>query len=128
LRPACEHAFVGAAGSPRARFQRAVERRNLPLAEAAAHELGRLALGDALCLLLLIAEKAPEKFERAAVRWVGRFAVETSGVRVPDLQLLLGAVAGLREPAPRVSLETIATVADRFRVGSVATTARRLAR
>ncbi len=77
---------------------------------------------------LLIAEKAPEKFERAAVRWVGRFAVETSGVRVPDLQLLLGAVAGLREPAPRVSLETIATVADRFRVGSVATTARRLAR
>ena len=91
-------------------------------------KLGRLALGDALCLLLLIAEKAPEKFERAAVRWVGRFAVETSGVRVPDLQLLLGAVAGLREPAPRVSLETIATVADRFRVGSVATTARRLAR
>lgn len=120
--------FVGSAGTPRARFQRAVERRNLPLAEAAAHEVGRLALGDALCLLLLIAEKAPEKFERAAVRWVGRFAVETSGVRVPDLQLLLGAVAGLREPAPRASLETIATVADRFRVGSVATTARRLAR
>jgi hypothetical protein len=120
--------FVGNAGSPRARFQRAVERRNLPAAEAAAHELGRLSLADALLLLLLIADKQPEKFERAAVRWVGRFAVETSGVRVPDLQLLLGAVAGLRDPVPRVPLETIASVADRFRLGSVSTTARRLLR
>jgi hypothetical protein len=119
---------VSSSGTPHARFQRAVERRHLPAAEAAAYELGRLTLADALLLLLLIAEKAPEKFERAAVRWVGRFAVETAGLRVPDLQLVLGAVAGLREPVPRLALETLAAVAERFKLGSVATAARRAQR
>jgi hypothetical protein len=51
--------------------------------------------------------------------------VETLGVDIADSQLLLGAVAGLREPLPRVQLETIALVAERYKVSSVARVARR---
>jgi hypothetical protein len=116
---------VSAKGSPHGRFRRAVDRGNLLDAEACARELGRLELDDALDLLLLIARKAPTRFHRAAARWHARFASEVKGLRVADSQLLLGAVAGLADPAPRVSLETLAAVAERFRASAVARTARR---
>jgi len=41
--------------------------------------------------------------------------------------MLLGALAALREPVPLLALETIARVAERFRVPSIALEARRLA-
>ena len=112
-------------GSPHGRFQRAVERGNLLAAETAARELGPLPLADALELLLLIAAKEPTRFERAAVRWFGRYCVETRGVDGGDAQLLLGALVSLREPVPTAGLETLALVADRHRVGSVVRAAKR---
>lgn len=121
----CEHLFVQK-GSPHGRFTRAVERRNLLAAESAARELGQLSLSDALAFLFLVADKAPGRFERAAARWCGRFLVETRGVTIAEAQVLLGALAALREPAPAVALETIARVAERLRAQSVALQARRL--
>jgi hypothetical protein len=76
-------------------------------------------------LLLLIAAEQPDRFAAAAARWHARFVVETRGLDLADSQLLLGAVAGLREPVPRVQLETIALVAERYKVSSVARSARR---
>ena len=121
----CEHAFVTAEGHPRAVFRRAIERGNYLVAVTTAREIGQLSLDEALELLLLIATKEPERFERAAARWHARFVLETRAVDVADAQLLLGAVAGLREPVPRVQLETIALVAERYKVSSVARVARR---
>jgi hypothetical protein len=117
--------FVSSKGSPHGRFRRAIDHGNLLSAEASARELGQLSLADALDLLLLIAAKEPARFQRAAVRWHGRFELEVRGLEIADAQLLLGALAGLREPVPRVSLETIALVAARFGIDSVARSARR---
>jgi hypothetical protein len=121
---------VSGRGSPHGRFRGAVDRGNLLDAEACARELGHLELADALDLLLLIAAKEPARFPRAAARWHARFVVEVQGLHVADSQLLLGAVAGLADIAPRVSLETVAPVAGRFRADALAgseAAARRLA-
>jgi hypothetical protein len=116
--------FVGNAGHPHARLQRALDRDNLPAAYAAARDQGFVSLADALRLLLLIERKDPERFERAACRFVGRFAAETPHVRLADVQLVLGAVLGLRDLSSRVSLETIAVVAERYRLQTLANVAR----
>jgi hypothetical protein len=41
-----------------------------------ARELPKVSLEDALRLCLLLAEKEPDPFERAAVTWLGRLALE----------------------------------------------------
>lgn len=46
-------------------------------AESSLRELGTPSLEDALSYLALLAERKPEKLERAAVRWHGR--LETGG-------------------------------------------------
>ena len=86
---------VGNAGTPHARFQRAVQRGQLMAAEAAARELGKLTLTDALSLTVLLAEQAPERFQRAAVRWHGRFELERPGVSLLESQFALAALAAL---------------------------------
>ena len=62
------HAYV--------RFQRAIERRALWLAEDAARELPNLSLPDALQLVHLYAERGSPKFEPAARRWLVRYLSE----------------------------------------------------
>jgi hypothetical protein len=57
-------------------FQRAVQQGNVMRAEAAAPQLGQLSLEHALRLLFLYAEKKPIKYERAALRWLGRYITE----------------------------------------------------
>jgi hypothetical protein len=78
---------VSSQGSPYARFKRALRTGNLALVRAAAGELPAVRLDDAL----LIEEQDAEQFERAAVRWLGRFALERPTVRIEDLRE--GAVA-----------------------------------
>jgi hypothetical protein len=58
-------------------FQHAIERRNLLSAEAAARELGRLSLADALDFR----EKDPSRFDPAAARWHARFVLEARRAR-----------------------------------------------
>lgn len=116
---------MGNAGHPHARLQRALDREDLPAAHAAAVDLGLVNLADSLRILLLIARKDPDRFERAAVRFLGRVASETPTLRLHDLTLLVGAVAGLQAFAPQLSLETIAGVADRHRQGMLGLAARR---
>lgn len=61
------------------RFQRALATGNLHLIRSAAAELPRVDLGDALAVCLAIREAEPERFERAALRWLARYAVEKAG-------------------------------------------------
>ena len=58
------------------RFVRAVRVRNVVLAEVAAFEMGQLTLDEALALVVLYAEAGDGKYERAAVRWLGRLLLE----------------------------------------------------
>ena len=56
----------------------------------AARELGGLSLDDALKLCVMLAERDPQRFERAALRWLSRFIEE----RLPPLaEVALAAVA-----------------------------------
>jgi hypothetical protein len=55
------------------RFRRAIDRGNVTAALLAASELQFVPLAEAFELTLLLADKEPEKYERAAARWHMRF-------------------------------------------------------
>ena len=84
-------------GSPYARFRRALEVGKLPIVLAAAAELPRLELDDGLQVLLLMAEQGDRvRFDRAAVRWLARLALDRR-LDVADLRAGLAACELLRE-------------------------------
>jgi hypothetical protein len=87
----CEHLFVTSQGSPYARFWRALATGNLLIIRAAAAELPCVDLGDALSVCVAIREAEPERFERAALRWLARFCVERPSATVADVQAAAGA-------------------------------------
>ena len=74
---ACEHLFVIPQGSAYSRFHRALTTGNLQPIQAAAAELPKVSLEDALAILIVLAQRGDPHFERAAARWVGRLLAET---------------------------------------------------
>jgi hypothetical protein len=52
-------------------------------------------LDDALRICLLIRGGDPDRYERAAVRWLGRFALEARGVTIHALRLAADALDAL---------------------------------
>lgn len=82
-------------GNPYARFRRALAVGNPALVTAAARELPWVALDDALRICLVLRGGDPERYERAAVRWLGRFALEGRGVSIEDLRGAAAALAAL---------------------------------
>ena len=74
----CEHTFLTADPHPQVRFRRAIEQRALWFAEDAARELPNLSLADALQLVHLYADRGSPKYEKAALRWLGRYLTEDS--------------------------------------------------
>ncbi len=111
--------------STHAAFEHAIQARQLLNAEAAARELGRLSLADALSFLLLLSEMDPGRFDPAAARWHARFVLEARRLPLADSQLLLGAVAGLRSPAPTIAMDAIHGLAEKVHLSAVAAIARR---
>ncbi len=71
-------AFVTSQGHPHARFDRALKTGNLNIIRAAAAELPRVELGDALRILSLMRDDEL-LYERAAIRWLPRFADPGAG-------------------------------------------------
>jgi hypothetical protein len=67
--------FVSSAAT--SRFRQALATQRLDAVLAAAAELPRVGLNDALEILALLAEAGDPRFERAAVRWLGRLLLET---------------------------------------------------
>jgi hypothetical protein len=84
--------FVTSDGSPDARFRRALATGNENLVVAAARELPQVALDDALRICLVLRSGDPGRYERAAVRWLGRFALEARGATIEDLRLAADAL------------------------------------
>ena len=68
--------IVTSQGSPYPRFRRALTTGNLLLIRAAAAELPYVELGDALKIVAVMAAKQDHAYQRAAIRWLGRFALE----------------------------------------------------
>ena len=91
--------FVTSDGSPYARFRRALATENEHLILAAARELPQIALNDALRICLVLRDGDPDRYERAAVRWLGRFALEARGVTIDDLRRAADALDTLPERA-----------------------------
>lgn len=102
-----------AQGHPRTIFNRAIERGNLAAAEAAARELGRLTLEQALSLVLLYAERDPAKFDRAALRWLARYVTEATAVSLLKAQLALAALVELRAGEPVAAAKLLTELARR---------------
>lgn len=88
-------------GHPYAIFRRALERRNVASAWAAASELQVVSLADALALCLLIRDREPRKFARVALRWHARFCAETPRVDLETARLVLDLLTALTSSDPR---------------------------
>ena len=87
-------------GSLRHQFQRALERGSALAAISAAKAMVGLSLGDALALCVVLAERDPARYPRAATRWIARFLEETPDASLEEIQLLATALAALvRVPA-----------------------------
>jgi hypothetical protein len=86
---------VTSEGSPYARFRRALETGNELLVLSTARELPQVALDDALRICLVLRDGDPRRYERAAVRWLGRFALEARAVTIRDLRAAAAALDAL---------------------------------
>jgi hypothetical protein len=91
--------FVTADGSPYTRFRRALETGNELLVLSAARELPSIALNDALRICLVLRNGDPDRYDRAAVRWLGRFALEGRDVKIAELQGAADALDALPDEA-----------------------------
>lgn len=92
--------FVGVAGRPYAEFRRALERGSLLQAESNARlvnaQTGKsLPLGDALGLLLLMAQVRDDRYERAALRWHARLETELRDLTLGESLLALAALVAI---------------------------------
>lgn len=83
---------MGDAGSASAIFDRAIRNRNAIAALSAAADLPVVGLDDALRLVLLLREKGHPSFQRAAGRWVERFAADTPGLTLDELGVVIDAL------------------------------------
>jgi hypothetical protein len=79
---------VTSQGSAYHRFRRALDRRNVTEALSAASELEVVGLAEALELTLLLADRDPGKYERAALRWHARFVREVPKVGMRESQAI----------------------------------------
>jgi hypothetical protein len=112
----CEHVFVGSKGHPHAHFQHAIELGHLLSAETAARQLDGLSHADALALTLLIKEKAPARFPRAAARWHARVVLDTGGLGLGDSQLVGAALAALPQAE---AARMLSKLTRRYRVANI---------
>ena len=86
-------------GGSYARFRRALETGNLAIIRGAAAELPAVNLVDALAILPVIAREQPDKYDRAACRWLARLALERH-VGLEEIGVALEALDRLpRQPA-----------------------------
>lgn len=87
-------------GSPYTIFRRALERGSLVGVRAAVDNLpGPPPLDDALLICLLLLDQEPDRYERAAVRWLGRLLLEHRGVSLRHAELAAAYLTAWPDPA-----------------------------
>ncbi len=82
-------------GHAYARFRRALKTGNAHIALAAAPELRKVGLADALSLVLLIREDNPVLYDKAAVRWFARYAADDRYLMLRDARELIDLLDGV---------------------------------
>jgi hypothetical protein len=95
------------------RFKRALTNGHLLQATAEARDIPHVPLADALALCLLMEHHDDDRYERAAARWVGRFALECRRAELHDVRRALDAFDAMPDPAARRTLEDLAAAASR---------------
>jgi hypothetical protein len=109
-----------------AHLQRAIAAGNLLAARALAAELPRpLGLDEALAVLLLIAEREPQTYPRAAARFVGRVALERP-LTIIDVEAAASTL--LHVPTAPASDANLSRICERFGIRMPPPTARRSGR
>jgi hypothetical protein len=98
---------VPSQGSAFTRLRRALDHESLLNADAAAREMLRVGLSEALELLVLIHAHDRTRFSRAAVRWHSRFECELD-VTIEESQAVLAALAAMTGPAWRSAASALA--------------------
>jgi hypothetical protein len=77
-----------------------LERGSLTAVRAAVANLpGPPPLDDALVICLLLLDKEPDRYERAAVKWIGRLLLEHRGIRLRHAELAAAYLAAWADPA-----------------------------
>jgi hypothetical protein len=75
-------------GSPYTIFRRALERGSLTGVRAAVSNLpGPAPLDDALVICRLLLDQEPDRYERAALKWLGRLLLEQPGMSLHHAEL-----------------------------------------
>jgi hypothetical protein len=82
--------------------RRALGRGDLAALRAAAAELpGLPPLEDALAICLLLLDQEPQRYERAAVRWLGRLLLERRAMTLRQAEYAAASLAACRDPTRR---------------------------
>jgi hypothetical protein len=102
-----------AAGHPYASFQRALKRRNVLMAVAAAKDLPQLSLADALELTVLVARKDPRRHPRDASRWLLRYLEADPHATIEEAVLAASSLIALTGVAHQEAAQTLRAMAER---------------
>lgn len=100
---------------PRPRVLTALEQGDLEWLRKHASQLAPIRLTDALRICLIVRDREPQLYERAAVRWLGRFALEASDLSLADLNFAAEAIAALPTDADQ-AMERLAILCRRYRL------------
>jgi len=80
----------------------------MAIIRSAAGELPHVDLGDALAVCVVMRQAEPERFERAALRWLARFCVERRNATLSEVQAATWAFENFAdEPAALSTLQRL---------------------
>ena len=105
--------FVTFQGSAYGRFRRALDCGYATIRSRLRLTSRNVGLADALELLLLLLESELSRFERAALRWHGRYCREVRDVDLIEAQAVLACLAGLRGSRPEPAAHALADLVHR---------------
>jgi hypothetical protein len=94
-------------------FQKAIQRRNVVAALAAARELPQLSLDDALELTLLVAQRDPRRHPPVAARWLRRYLEEDPQATVEEAALVASSLIALTGACYQEAVQTLKAMAER---------------
>lgn len=101
------NANTGSDTIPYVIFRQALDAGDLSRVRSLAADMPRIGLEDALRICLLMRDH--DGYERAAVRWLGRFALEARDVAIEDVQAAAAALDALPD-RPDTAMERLAAV------------------
>jgi hypothetical protein len=90
----------------------ALDRGDLDWIRQHAAALAPIGLSDALRICLIVRDREPDQYEKAAVRWLGRFALEAPRASVEDVRLAAEALEQLPED-PEGTMEQLGVLCRR---------------